>query len=84
MSTIIIQTNTSDDEIAAALAAVRCYIQETTEEPHALVSTEHIWRVAAKLEAQGHSIIRNGAQSSWVGAERTWRLRNWSRGIVGS
>ncbi|MEM8530091.1 MAG: hypothetical protein AAGF95_04565 [Chloroflexota bacterium] len=84
MSAIITQTNTRDDEIAAALAAVRCYIQETTEEPHALVSPECAWRVAAKLEAQGHSIIRNGAQSSWASAERTWRLRDWSRGIVGS
>ena len=84
MSTIIIQTNTRDDEIAAALAAVRCYIQETTEDSHATVSVEDAWRVAAKLEAQGHSIIRNGAQSSWATAERTWRLRNWSKGIVGS
>ncbi|NOK59280.1 MAG: hypothetical protein GFH27_549283n261 [Chloroflexi bacterium AL-W] len=84
MSTIISQTNTSDDEIAAALAAVRCYIQETTEGSYVEGSSEHAWRAAAKLEAQGHSIIRNGAHSSWATAERTWRLRNWSRGIVGS
>jgi hypothetical protein len=72
-----------DDEIAAALAAIRCYIEEQqpTEMPEA--RPRAAWRAAAILESQGLRPTRNGDHRAWGAADRAARASRWSYGIVG-
>jgi hypothetical protein len=70
------------DEIAAALAAVRAYIEE--DRPAAAAAPPpRPWHIAAALEAQGLPPTRNGAHHAWGAAERAARASRWSYGITG-
>ena len=73
------KTTPSDEEIAAALAAIRCY----TEQPADTPAVRPAWSAAAALEAQGLPAARNGGHSAWGTAERAARASRWSYGIVG-
>lgn len=71
-----------DDEIAAALAAIQCYVEQ--DRLAAPKSCEKpAWRVAAALEAQGLRPARHAARSTWGSADRVSRAHHWSYGIVG-
>ena len=70
----------SDQEIAAALAAVRCYIEQPADTPPPV---RPAWCAAAALEAQGLPAARNGDHSAWGTADRAARGSRWSYGIVG-
>ncbi|GAB4189313.1 MAG: hypothetical protein OHK0022_01520 [Roseiflexaceae bacterium] len=73
-----------DDELAAALIAVRCYLEEDAlpaeAEPPA---APNAWRAAAVLDGQGLTPGRNGAGATWATADRAGREWRWSSGIVG-
>jgi hypothetical protein len=78
-------TPVTDDEVAAALAAVRLHLEQTTDanivEAH---DTPHsAWGAAALVEGRGMPPARNGAYTTWNAIERTSRARRWSKGIVG-
>jgi hypothetical protein len=78
----------SDDEIAAALAAVRCYIEQRAPDDLAdrsgsVASTARPWSAAAALAAQGLPPTRGGAHRTWGAAERAARIGRWSYGITG-
>jgi len=70
------------DEIVAALAAVRAYI-EAGRPVGAPAPPRRPWRVAAALEAQGLPPTRNGAHHAWGAVERSKRAIHWSYGITG-
>jgi hypothetical protein len=72
----------STDEVAAALAAVRAYI-EADQPVGAPAPPARPWRVAAALEAQGLPPTRNGAHRAWGAVERAARASRWSYGITG-
>jgi len=74
----------SDDELAAALVAVRCYLEHETQAGSAQDEPPtDAWRVAAVIEGHGLTPARNGAGAAWAGADRAGREARWSRGIVG-
>jgi hypothetical protein len=78
----------SDDEIAAALAAVRCYIERRAiDDPVALSDAmappARPWSIAAALAAQGLPPTRGGAHRAWGTADRAARASRWSYGITG-
>ena len=74
----------SDDELAAALAAVRCYLERETPDDQAQdAPAPDAWRVAAVVEGHGLTPARSGACASWASADRAGREARWSRGIVG-
>ncbi len=74
-----------DDELAAALIAVRCYLEEETPpaDGQRPTAARGAWRAAAVLDGQGLAPARNGAGSTWATAERAGRECRWSTGIVG-
>jgi hypothetical protein len=78
-------TPVTEDEVAAALAAVRLHLEQTTETN--LVETRDVprsaWHAAALVEARGMPPVRNGAYATWNSIERTSRARRWSKGIIG-
>ena len=75
----------SDEEIAAALAAVRCYIQQGAlgDPPEAVTPSAPAWSAAVALAAQGLPPTRGGAYRTWGTAERAARAGRWSYGITG-
>ena len=78
----------ANHEIAAALAAVRCYIeQDALGDPAALsghgAPTVRPWSVGAALAAQGLPATRGGMHRTWAAAERAARAGHWSYGITG-
>jgi hypothetical protein len=81
-------TTPSDDEIAAALAAVRCYVEQRAlgDSPapsEAVAPPTRPWSTAAALAAQGLPPSRGGAHRGWGAAERAARAGRWSYGITG-
>jgi hypothetical protein len=78
----------TDDEIPAALAAVRLYIEQQTLGDQADRSggpapTARSWSTAGALAAQGMPPTRGGTHRSWGAAERAARAGRWSYGIIG-
>jgi hypothetical protein len=78
----------TDDEIAAALAAVRCYVEQRALGDAAAafeVATPPVrpWSAASALAAQGLPPTRGGAHRTWGAAERAARTGRWSYGITG-
>jgi hypothetical protein len=78
----------TDDDIAAALAAVRCYVEQQVladlaEHNESVVPFPRPWNAAAALAAQGMPPTRGGAHRTWGAAERAARAGRWSYGIVG-
>lgn len=74
----------SDDEMAAALIAIRCYLEQEVpiaREPDP--PPRDSWRSAALMEGQGLTAARNGTLSAWSSADRAGREARWSLGIVG-
>jgi hypothetical protein len=72
----------SEDEIAAALAAVRCYI-DVTAPMQVAAPPARPWHTAAALEAQGVPPTRNGSNRAWSSVDRAARAGRWSSGIIG-
>jgi hypothetical protein len=72
----------SDDEVAAALAAVSCYLHSMATVPVSMPS-KRPWSAAAAVEAQGLAPDRNGQHRAWASVERAGRANRWSRGITG-
>jgi hypothetical protein len=69
-------TDPTDDEIAAALVAVRLYLEaEQADAPQPTATASSRWRVAARLEAQGVK-PSEGPALHWGNVER---LRRASR-----
>ena len=87
MQSIPMSVPIGDDEIIAALAALRCYIEQG--EPDAVPEDAEqrpgysAWRAAGAAEAQGMSPSRDRIGASWATIERTSRANRWSYGIVG-
>jgi hypothetical protein len=78
----------TDDEIAAALAAVRLYIEQQAlgdqvDCSESLAPAAPSWSVAAALAAQGMPPTRGGTCRSWGAVERAARASRWSYGITG-
>jgi hypothetical protein len=72
----------SDDELAAALAAVSCYMGGSAPVQDSTLP-ERPWSAAAAVEAQGLAPARNGQYRAWASVERAGRAGRWSRGITG-
>ena len=72
----------SDDELAAALAAVSCYMR-SSEPASDFTLPERPWSAAAAVEAQGLAPARNGQYRAWASVDRAGRAGRWSRGITG-
>jgi hypothetical protein len=77
----------SDDESAAAIAAVRCYVEQRATDDYAGQSEDvapsmRAWSAAAALAAQGLPPTRGGTHRSWGTAERAARIGRWSYGII--
>jgi hypothetical protein len=75
-------TPIDDDEIAAALAAVRCYIEPAQPDRAAEPPRRAAWHSAGMLEAQGRPPVYHRAQSSWGSVDRAVRAHHWSYGII--
>jgi hypothetical protein len=75
-------STSTDDELAAALAAVRCYVEQPTHD-EAIEAPMRAWHAAAALEAQGLPPTRNGQYRAWGTVDRAGRTGRWSYGIAG-
>jgi len=75
-------TLSDEDEIAAALAAVRCYIEQAQPDVAAEPTRPTAWRNAGMLEAQGRPPVYHRTQSSWGSVDRAIRAQHWSYGII--
>ena len=73
----------TEEEVAAALAAVQIYLAQE-QSPAMVVPSRSAWREAAMTESQGLFFARGGTQPTWGTTERAHRSRRWSKGIVGS
>ncbi len=76
------ETPFDEDLVAAALAAVRCYISEEQRDDMPDTPVRLAWSAAAVLIAQGQAPSR-GAQARWGTVDRVGRAGRWSYGIVG-
>jgi hypothetical protein len=72
----------SDDEVAAALAAVQCLLAEEQAPPVEQAGMRP-WQAAAMLESRGLLASRSSKSAEWPSAERANRALRWSKGIVG-
>jgi hypothetical protein len=77
----------TDDEIAAALAAVHRYLEQCALDEAALsgapAPSARSWNTAAVLAAQGLPPTLGGTHRGWGVAERAARASRWSYGIIG-
>jgi hypothetical protein len=73
----------SDDEIAAALAAIECIVERTAPSDARRPAVRRPWRIAGAIESQGLPPTRNGATDAWGTVERAARANRWSYGIAG-
>ena len=78
----------TDEEIAAALGAVRCYIEQsalgdTVDRSESVAPPARAWSAAAALAAQGLPPTRGGAHRTWGTVNRASRANHWSYGIAG-
>lgn len=72
------------DTVAAALAALACYIEPSTPAPaEPPAEPQPAWRSAGLLAAQGLPPTRRAPSVGWAAAERVRREAGWSFGIVG-
>lgn len=72
-----------DTEMAAAVVAVLCAIDQQSTVMVPDVPGRSLWAVAAALEAQSLPPTRCHAFASWRAAERAARASRWSYGITG-
>lgn len=76
------QPNPTEDEVAAALAAVSCYVAES--EPLVAQPTEAWqWSAAATLAVQGVVATRMPLRPGWNTVERLRRAGRGMKGIIG-
>ena len=72
----------SEDELAAAIAAASRYLEQehrtTIAEP-----ARRAWHIAAAIEAQRLPAARNVQHRTWATVERAARASRWSYGIAG-
>jgi hypothetical protein len=73
----------SDDEIAAAFAAIQYTIERSEPADARRPVARPAWRVASAIESQGLSPTRNGANDAWGTVDRAARANRWSYGIAG-
>jgi hypothetical protein len=74
----------SDEEIAAALAAVRCYIkQRALDDVASAAAPVRAWSAAGAFAAQGLPPTRGGMHRTWGAVERAERASRWSCGLIG-
>jgi formate dehydrogenase assembly factor FdhD len=71
-----------DDEIAAALAAVRAYMEQR-EIANPVAPAAGSWHAAAVFDAQRLPATRNGRHRAWGTIDRAAREGSWSYGITG-
>ena len=71
----------SEDEVAAALAAVACMLEQVEVEP--VQPARNAWSAAAALEVQRMPETRNAAFTTWGNVERSRRAARWSKGLLG-
>ncbi|HEU5013404.1 MAG TPA: hypothetical protein VFT66_12855 [Roseiflexaceae bacterium] len=81
MQLVHMPPDASEDEVAAALVAVACVLEEHEAEQAA--PARSAWSAAAALEVQRMPATRNGAFSTWGSVERSRRAARWSKGLVG-
>jgi hypothetical protein len=72
-----------DQMVAAALAAVRCYIDQDQGGDPATSSGRTAWSTAAALAAQGQPPTLDRRVARWGSVERAGRAVRWTYGIVG-
>ncbi len=76
-----VEIQPTDDEVAAALAAVQAYL--AVEQPDTLPATESIgWQQSAKLSVQGLRPARTRVPARWDTVERLRRSSGFY-GVVG-
>jgi hypothetical protein len=78
----------TDDEIAAALTAIRLYVEQyalgdQAGRSESIAPPKRPWSTAAALAAQGMPPTRGGTHRTWGTAERAARAARWSYGITG-
>lgn len=71
----------TDDEVAAALAAVSLYL---AAEGGAGGDARPVWQVAAVVAAQGGAPARGQPRATWAAADRAGRAGRWSAGLLGA
>jgi hypothetical protein len=72
-----------DQMVAAALAAVRCYIDQDQSGDPAAPAGRTAWSTAAALAAQGQLPTPGRRVARWGSVERFGRAARWTYGIVG-
>lgn len=79
-----IATNTqiTDDELSAALAAIACCLNDDTAEDEAAAG-DWQWRVTSAMITQGMVALRAPVKPSWGHIERLRRAGHGTAGIVG-
>jgi hypothetical protein len=84
MKSMPIMNEPTDDEVAAALAAVQIYLaaEYTASEPASLPSRQQ-WTESAKLVVQGLRPARTATALRWNAVERLRRNRGGAYGVVG-
>ena len=73
-----------DDLVAAALAAVRLYLEAEQAEAIEEAPSRSTWQAAALIAAQGGTFTRSGIAAAWRTADRVGRAAHWSAGILGT
>lgn len=83
-SYVISDADVSDEEAAAALAAIACLLREEAAVPAAAPAEPPAgWRGAAKLVIQGLTPARPPVAPTWGRVERLRRAGKGGSGIVG-
>ncbi len=72
-----------DDEVAAALAAISCYLRQQDEAQAVQEAETWEWRASAAMIVQGMSPFRLPSRPAWGNVERIYRAGRGTKGIVG-
>lgn len=75
------QTKPTEDEVAAALAAISCYLTEEASQTEQ--ESEWRWRASGILSIQKMCVIRSPQHPQWGKVERLRRAGRGGPGIVG-
>jgi hypothetical protein len=75
------RTKPTEDEVAAALAAISCYLTE--ESSQTAQESEWRWRASDMLSTQKICVIRSPQRPQWGKVERLRRAGRGCPGIVG-
>jgi hypothetical protein len=81
MQLIHMPFDASEEEAAAALAAVACMLEHAGAAP--VLPARSAWSAATALEVQRMPAARNAAYTTWGSVERSRRAARWSKGLPG-